>query len=267
MNENKPITVSDVPGLKLFFKTSGWHDMSLRRFFRLLFTLFFWKRVFMSFRDAILNRYFGSLMGRYSRRLERPFQYLYIGANDGVMSDTIMKYVEKYNWRGILVEPVPYVMEELKKNFKHLKHQTYEQVAISESNGSRKLYPFRKTAHQPIFAQLLHSFSKQSLLDTHISWGINKENDIIAIDVPTTTVTTLLEKHKVKQLDLLVIDTEGYDYTIIKSINLDVIRPTFIKFESMHMSPSELEELDKLFVNHDYKITRMRGDYFVRKIL
>ena len=236
--------------------------MSVKRLFALLPTAFLWKRAALSARDAVLNRHFGVMMGRYSKRLKRPFKFLYIGANDGVMSDTIMRYAQKYDWHGILVEPVPHVMETLKKNFAQLQNQIYEQIAIAEYDGEKELYTFRKTNHQPVFAQLLHSFSKESLLKAHISWGIDKTKDIVAIKVPTMTVQSLLHKHKVTNLDLLVIDTEGYDYTILKSINFDDIQPKFIKFESMHMKKQQLDELSKMLQQHSYKITKMRGDYF-----
>jgi FkbM family methyltransferase len=258
----KPLTVSDVPILKLFFKTSGWHDMSVMRFLTLLPTSFLWKRIALSAKDAFLNRYFGRIMGRYSKHLDRSFQFVYIGANDGVMSDTIMKYAELYKWQGVLVEPVPHLMETLKKNFAFLPKMTYEQVAIAEANGEKDLYTFRKTDYQPVFAQLLHSFTKESLLNTHISWGIDKEKDIVSIKVPTLTVESLLGKHQIENLDLLVVDTEGYDYTILKSMDFTKIMPKFIKFESLHMSKHQQKEIASLLQNFSYTITKLRGDYF-----
>lgn len=262
MAKNKPLTVSEVPILRFFFRTSGWHDMSVKRFATLLPTVFLWKRIIFSTKDAILNRYFGKKMGHYSKKLNRPFRFLYIGANDGVMSDTIMKYAQIYSWQGILVEPVPYIMETLKRNFAHLPNQIYEQVAIAEADGEKELYTFRKTDYQPVFAQLLHSFDKENLQKAHISWGIDIKKDIIAIKVPTLTAKSLLDKHSVTELDLLVIDTEGYDFTILKSINFDEIKPKFIKFESLHMEKQKLEDISKSLKQYSYKITKMRGDYF-----
>jgi hypothetical protein len=77
--------------------------------------------------------------------------------------------------------------------------------------------------------------------------------------VPSVTIRTLFEKHSVGRVDLLQIDTEGYDYEILKSIDLDEIRPTVIHFEHAHMGHVNLERclthlIDNNYYIHIYKI-------------
>ncbi len=40
--------------------------------------------------------------------------FVQIGANDGVWNDPIEPYLRGEKWRGVLVEPVPYVFARLK---------------------------------------------------------------------------------------------------------------------------------------------------------
>ena len=48
------------------------------------------------------------------------------------------------------------------------------------------------------------------------------------------TFSDLIIKHKVKDIDLLQIDTEGYDGELICSIDFNLIRPKFIRYEDKH---------------------------------
>lgn len=261
----KPVTVNDIPLLSYFFRKSTWRDMSIKRFLSLMFRLSFYRRIALSIKDSIQNKRYGSLMGKYSQS-HNPFTYIYIGANDGVIGDTIMPYATRYGWKGILVEPVPHVMRKLKQNFGHLDKTVFEQVAIDKSNGKRKLYVVKESeAAQPVFAQIIHSFSKELVKNQKISWGVGRDNDVIPIEVDTVTVMNLIKKHNIENVDLVVIDTEGSDYDILKSMLDDNILPAFIKFEHHNMTIKQQEELKQSFLRYGYQINRMRGDYFCIK--
>ena len=42
------------------------------------------------------------------------FFFVQVGANDGVNHDPIFHHVRKYNWKGLLIEPIPDIFEKLK---------------------------------------------------------------------------------------------------------------------------------------------------------
>ena len=60
-----------------------------------------------------------SLFGNYNHK---DFFFIQVGANDGITGDDLRKYILKYQWHGILVEPVPYVFDRLIKNYKEVEH-------------------------------------------------------------------------------------------------------------------------------------------------
>ena len=52
------------------------------------------------------------------------------------------------------------------------------------------------------------------------------------IDVPCLTFDSLVSKHGVTAVDLVQMDTEGYDFEIVKLIDLDRLRPRLIMYEA-----------------------------------
>src|SRR5690606_41620417 len=69
------------------------------------------------------------------------FQFLQIGGNDGFVNDPIFKFVKRFSWKGIIVEPQKEVFENrLSKTYRFEKNVILENVAIADKSGMRKLY-------------------------------------------------------------------------------------------------------------------------------
>jgi hypothetical protein len=58
---------------------------------------------------------------------------------------------------------------------------------------------------------------------------------IRSISVNCLTISNIVDKYDIINLDYLFIDAEGYDYEIIKSIDFGKCNIKNIKFESMHI--------------------------------
>lgn len=80
---------------------------------------------------------FNNVFAKYNHE---QFYFIQIGANDGVTGDDLRKFIEKYNWHGILVEPVPHVFKRLQNNYSGFKHLIFENSAISTKTGFSKFY-------------------------------------------------------------------------------------------------------------------------------
>lgn len=57
--------------------------------------------------------------------------------------------------------------------------------------------------------------------------------------VQCTTLHQLLDRHDVTQLDLLQIDTEGYDSEILRTLDFTRIRPRFVNYERVLLQGDE----------------------------
>lgn len=52
-------------------------------------------------------------------RIDKSINFLQFGAGDGVTDDTFCDYIDKYDWSGLLVEPVPNLYRQLKQKYKN----------------------------------------------------------------------------------------------------------------------------------------------------
>src|SRR6266700_5808911 len=70
-----------------------------------------------------------------------PVFFVQIGANDGMHGDPLRSLILKHaSWGGILVEPVPYAFERLKKNYAGRSNLHFENVAVSDCAGFMPFY-------------------------------------------------------------------------------------------------------------------------------
>jgi FkbM family methyltransferase len=194
-----------------------------------------------------LECYFSAL-----KRLD--FFFVQVGAHNGVSNanDLLRDYIIRFNLRGLLVEPQTRVFAELRENYKEQSGLDFENAAIGHENGNHKLYTIKKNLDFLGYMNECASFSLDHLrrvLKKHIQreatqevvrrfrkLGLNIDDCIEAEIVETYTFDSLLNKHNVHRIDLLQIDTEGFDYEVIKMANLRKFRPTLIKYEHEHLS-------------------------------
>jgi FkbM family methyltransferase len=171
-------------------------------------------------------------------------RFVQIGANDGVMSDPLHAFVVKTAWRGILVEPVPYLFERLRRNYPARPGLVFENVAIAAEPGQRPFYYLRETVGDsalPDWHAGLGSFLREVVVK-HAGDIPDLEDRLVVQDVPCLTFAGLCQRHGFDQVDLLHMDTEGYDYEIIKTIDFTRYRPRLLVYEHHHLSPADRVE-------------------------
>lgn len=178
------------------------------------------------------------------------FFVVQIGAHDGMHYDPIRPFILEYGWGGILVEPQPAIFRRLAENYRGQPQIALENVAIGYADGTTSMYAFRPSPDLPDHATMLTSFRRSALeLNTH-----GYRFPIDEITVPVLSVRSLLAKHQVRRVDLLQIDTEGFDYEIIKMLRDTAVRPEVIHFESGGLGPQELIECLDLLAGWGYRV-------------
>lgn len=169
---------------------------------------------------------------------EKNVAFVQVGAHDGTCGDLIHDFVINYPWRGIFIEPVPYLFERLVLNYKSYSDRfSFENIAIDASNGTREFYAVREAAagSVPGWHTQLGSFDKNNILK-HASSIPGLQKLIYVIDVRTMTMKSVLEKYSMGNPDIIAIDTEGFDGVIVASLLKEGIRPRVIIFEHKHLS-------------------------------
>ncbi len=183
-------------------------------------------------------------------------RFIQIGSNNGVSADPINKLIQENNWHGILIEPIHYLYEELKKNYQNIKNRlVFENCAIANSSGNLKFYRLEKSnaPNLPYWYDQIGSFNKVVVLK-HADLIPNFHELLIEDNVRAITFRDLLNKHSIKNIDLIQIDTEGYDFEILKMIPFSELKIDFIMFENQHLSNSDFKKAIKLLKSHGYKI-------------
>lgn len=184
------------------------------------------------------------------RKLLRAFAEAYpdaffveIGANDGEQHDHLRAHVLHGAWRGILVEPVPYVFDRLARNYAGLDRVALANVAIADRDGTLPFYhlaeaPPGERAELPAWYDALGSFSREAVLG-HGRHVPDIERRLVRTEVPCLTFDSLLRRHGADRVDLVAIDTEGHDWEVVKGIDLEAHRPRLLIYEHFHLKPSE----------------------------
>jgi FkbM family methyltransferase len=191
--------------------------------------------------------------------------FVQIGSNDGQQRDPLHDFILERQWRGILVEPVPYLFQRLKENYAQQKGLIFEGVAISASDAPAEFYFVSQDAKQkldlPYWFDQLGSFDKGHIIK-HFGRAI--EPFIVSSHVPTLTFTQLLDKNGVNRVDLLHIDCEGYDYEILKSVDFQRCRPSVIIYEHEHLGAKDKQAALQLLAGLQYACTEQGSDTIAR---
>jgi FkbM family methyltransferase len=186
----------------------------------------------------------------------QPVFFINIGANDGLAGDPLREFIVTRGWRGILVEPVDYVFQRLKKAYHSYPAPQIilENVAIADITGPKLFWHLEKTAELPAGYDQIGSFIKSHVLKFKETFP-GLEEHLVSHEVSCFTLTDLLRKHAVQRVDLVLIDTEGYDYEIIKQIDLVDAPPKIIIFENAHLSLDDRQACNDLLHAHDFVVS------------
>lgn len=221
-------------------------------------------RLFQSTRAQILSD--------FSRNNENFFVFQ-IGANDGFIGDPIHKFIFKFGWAGILLEPQPFVFQNyLLKTYASQNQIATINCAIGEKKGTKTLYSLSFSTHR--WATGLSSFSKTGFNNLFDNGYIKKKakqqgvelpkmNDCISENtVEVLTFEDLLESYQILTIDLLQIDAEGYDGKLLSIFPFQKCKPRFINFEHSHMNQTEYKIISDKLKNLGYECSKLGNDTF-----
>jgi FkbM family methyltransferase len=199
--------------------------------------------------------------GFLCRHLEvhKDLFFIQIGANDGVMNDPIYKFVQRYIDRvsGIVIEPLPDIFSTLVSNYKTYPNIKPLNLAVHNSKSEMLLYRVKPEyiSKVPVFARGIASFDPNHWKKTSL---IQNSDYIQSELVKCISYSQLLSDHQVRKIDLLIIDTEGYDYEILMNIDYNHVKPRIIRFEhgvrDAIMSEKNFIDVISLLNSHGYQV-------------
>lgn len=197
-----------------------------------------------------------------SRVAPSDFFFIQIGSFDGVTNDPIRQFIERYRWRGILVEPQKQAFQKLRENYSNHSQLIFLNRAVADKDGTRDFYHVRNEGKLPFWSEQIASLKFETILkhrygvpDYGIMEGIPNIENLIEVErVDCITLDTLFRTSGAESVDLLQIDAEGFDYEIIRTIDFRRMTPAIIHYEHMHLSKREQNECIEYLMDHGYRV-------------
>ncbi len=179
-------------------------------------------------------RYSRPALYEIDRKLERHINrdggvFIEAGANDGVRQSNTYFFEKVRGWKGLLVEPVPELAAECRKN---RRAAVVCEAALVE----------REVAGATVELQVAGLMSTvtgaldDEALARHLAWAVEVQKDLRGtrtMRVPARTLSALIDEAGVgREIDLLCLDVEGGEEAALRGLDLTRHAPRFICVEA-----------------------------------
>jgi FkbM family methyltransferase len=201
----------------------------------------------------------GRLILKEFNKNKESFFFVQIGANDGVKGDLLRKFVTQYHWKGILVEPVEWLYNKLKKNYKNEPALIFENCAISDRDCFSDFFYFEESSELGDIYDQVGSLKKETVLK-HKGRIPSLNNNLKIKKVKCLCFESLLKKYNIKKVDFLHIDTEGNDWNILKTINFNKYGISAVLYEYIHLTREEFYKSKNYLKSFGFNYFRLIGN-------
>jgi FkbM family methyltransferase len=198
------------------------------------YNLYFWRTLLL----RKVQRYFS--LNDLDRKLEQYLNFdggifVEAGANDGVRQSNTLHFEACRSWRGLLVEPVPALARQCRL---HRPRSIVETVALVAPKEAGKHVTLR---YAGLMSVIKGGMKTQEEEQKHIEAAIKVQQitESFELEVPGTTLSTLLDKHGIEEVHLLSLDLEGYELEALKGLDFARHRPHFILVEARYRDDIE----------------------------
>lgn len=245
------------------------------------------KTPFIQLRKTLLSNNFFGLMFYYKNiwtpkpnsleailedfsKINKDIFFVQVGGNDGFQNDLICKFVKRHRWNGITIEPQVKPFKSLEQVYQK-DNVTPVNAAIDNKNRTRKLYKvaFTDARWASGLSSFLRSHLEEKIDSGYIEHKANKngirlptnKKDWIGFDeINCLTFETIFKQNNVRKIDILQVDTEGFDYEILKLFKFDKFLPRVLIFESENLITKDLTECQTWLRSKGYELTVFGGD-------
>jgi len=194
---------------------------------------------------------------------------LEIGGNDGYQNDLIYPYAIKTNFVTHILEPIPVYYEQLKILYENYKNVHTYNYAITKKTEVDYINYIPPADNMPVWLKGCSSFfSDKNVingmqtrnLDDSIAPFVNEtvmkyiKNNIQKLPVNCLSFKDFIELSKISNIDILVVDTEGYELEILKQIDLNKFSISLIILEYHNHYCIDKLSMESLLRKFNYSI-------------
>ena len=194
--------------------------------------------------------------------LNKKTFYIEVGANDGITQSNTYFLEKIYGAKGMLIEASPSLFE--KCSVQRNKENIFEHCALVSSDYNK---PFVELIYGDLYTTA--SNSADVIPREHAELGVKRklpfkkllnldEDPVYNFFAPAISLNNLIEKHSINSIDLLSLDVEGNELSVLEGCNLSNGKIKNIIIESR--SPKQIDDylsrfgyvLIKQLSYHDY---------------
>jgi FkbM family methyltransferase len=196
-----------------------------------------------------MTEYYSSVDSQGTPFVEKLLKYLdfkggfYIeaGANDGIAQSNTRFLEEHLAWTGLLIEPSRIAFEQLKHN--RPKSIRRNVCLVSQD------YPL-EFVEGDFDGHLMSSVG-----------GRRRGADTALSKVPCSTLEKILDELRVEKVDFFSLDTEGYEFEVLRGMNLSRYHPRFILIE---IYKKDLRKIHRYLLDHGYHLLECVSNFSKR---
>jgi FkbM family methyltransferase len=210
--------------------------------------------------DVISKRSYGCDPFLDIQKLSHAWQYpidvfFDVGANEGM---TIRQARQNFkHCRIFAFEPHPKTFLDLTENMKGIKNVELVNLALGSEIGDKVMFQY-------------DSSDINSLLP-NAQYAVRFHREAVQINVRCTTLDHFCYDHGIKQVDVLKIDTEGFDFDVLKGAASMLAEQAikFVYFEFNDITPrtdasgGALLPIDQLIRPYGYRFIATYNDYIL----
>ena len=83
---------------------------------------------------------------------------------------------------------------------------------------------------------------------------------IEAIEVDVLSISDLADRVGLREIDMLHLDVEGYEFELLSNFPFDRVRPAIILYESFHLTDAHKSALRRKLQDHRYVVAEIGMD-------
>lgn len=174
-----------------------------------------------------------------------------IGAADGIVADLLRPLLVNFDPVGVLVEPNPWLYDQLRRNYRNNRHLTLLNVAIGAQAAKSQLRAVNPAVVSdrglPHWALGLSTFQPTSnalggkTVTPDMRERLMSATELIDVDV--ITFGDVLSEAGGQKPDIVVIDVEGMDAELVVALFTVPLYPRIVMFEQSCLSTEEVASL------------------------
>ena len=173
--------------------------------------------------------------------------FVEVGALDGFGASNTYFFEKERDWSGLLIEPNPIEFQKMNNHSRELSIK--ENCAISELEGEVNFLSIGGPCN--VLSGILDFYNTQHLerinRELAMYGSYPKGHELYStsekIKIQSYRLETLFERHKISDIDLISIDVEGAEMSVLKSINFDKVNIFCFLIENNYGLEDEAEFL------------------------